>query len=127
MSVIYLSEWRKKQAALSVLKSPQPQNIPWEDLGLKRTNPIIDEYLENLVSLYITLDRAWRNPFTVKSDFAREGALHVAICASEGFITNKIETDTWGRKWLITEVGMEVKKEIDDVLETILHNPDNIA
>jgi len=127
MSVIYLSEWRKKQAALSVLKSPQPQNIPWEDLGLKRTNPIIDEYLENLVSLYITLDRAWRNPFTVKSDFAREGALHVAICASEGFITNKIETDTWGRKWLITEVGMEVKKEIDDVLETILHNPDNSA
>lgn len=127
MSVIYLSEWRKKQAALSVLKSPQPQNIPWEDLGLKRTNPIIDEYLENLVSLYITLDRAWRNPFTVKSDFAREGALHVAICASEGFITNKIETDTWGRKWLITEVGMEVKKEVDDVLETILHNPDNSA
>ena len=127
MSVIYLSEWRKKQAALSALKSPQPQNIPWEDLGLKRTNPIIDEYLENLVSLYITLDRAWRNPFTVKSDFAREGALHVAICASEGFITNKIETDTWGRKWLITEVGMEVKKEVDDVLEAILHNPDNSA
>ena len=127
MSVIYLSEWRKKQAALSALKSPQPQNIPWEDLGLKRTNPIIDEYLENLVSLYITLDRAWRNPFTVKSDFAREGALHVAICASEGFITNKIETDTWGRKWLITEVGMEVKKEVDDVLEAILHDPDNTA
>ena len=127
MSVIYLSEWRQKQAALSALKSPQPQNIPWEDLGLKRTSPIIDEYLENLVSLYITLDRAWRNPFTVKSDFAREGALHVAICASEGFITNKIETDTWGRKWLITEVGMEVKKEVDDVLETILQDPDNIA
>ena len=127
MSVIYLSEWRKKQAALSVLKSPQPQNIPWENLGLKRTSSIVDEYLENLIALYITLDRAWRNPFTVKSDFAREGALQVAICASEGFITNKIETDTWGRKWLITEVGMEVKKEIDDVLETILHNPDNIA
>jgi len=79
------------------------------------------------VSLYITLDRAWRNPFTVKSDFAREGALHVAICASEGFITNKVETDTWGRKWLITEVGMEVKKEVDDVLEKILHDPHNSA
>ena len=39
----------------------------------------VDEYLENLVSLYIVLDRAWRSPFTVKSDFARDGALHVAI------------------------------------------------
>ena len=79
------------------------------------------------MALYIVLDRAWRNPFTVKSDFAREGAMHVAICASEGFITTKIETDSWGRKWLITDVGMDVKKEVDDVLEKILHDPDHSA
>jgi hypothetical protein len=72
------------------------------------------------VSLYIVLDRAWRNPFTVKSDFARDGALHVAIAASEGFITTKVETDSWGRRWCITEVGMEVKGDIDDVLKEIL-------
>ena len=118
MSVISLDEWRKKQAALSNLKSPLPQSIPWEELGLR---PIeVDEYIENLVSLYIVLDRAWRNPFTVKSDFARDGALHIAIAASEGFITTKVDTDSWGRRWCITEVGMEVKGDIDDVLKEIL-------
>lgn len=121
MSVISLEEWRKKQAALSELKSPSPANIPWDSLGIQPTK--VDEYLENLVSLYIVLDRAWRNPFTVKSDFAREGALHVAIAASEGFISTKIDTESWGRKWLITEVGMEVKSEIDDVLKEILQKP----
>ena len=118
MSVISLDEWRKKQAALSTLKSPLPQNIPWAELGLKRIE--VDEYIENLVSLYIVLDRAWRNPFTVKSDFARDGALHVAIAASEGFITTKVDTDSWGRKWCITEIGMEVKGDIDDVLKEVL-------
>lgn len=118
MSVISLEEWRKKQAALSELKSPSAQNIPWEALGVKHTE--VDAYLENLVSLYICLDRSWRNPFTVKSDFAREGALHVAIAASEGFISTKIDAESWGRRWLITEVGMEVKQEIDDVLKEIL-------
>lgn len=118
MSVISLDEWRKKQAALSTLNSPLPANIPWEELGLR---PIeVDEYIENLVSLYIVLDRSWRNPFTVKSDFARDGALHVAIAASEGFITTKVDTDSWGRKWCITEIGMEVKGDIDDVLKEIL-------
>jgi len=118
MSVISLDEWRKKQAALSTLRSPSPQSIPWEELGLKHING--DEYIENLVSLYIVLDRAWRNPFTVKSDFARDGALHIAIAASEGFITTKVDTDSWGRRWCITEVGMEVKADIDDVLKEIL-------
>lgn len=118
MSVISLDEWRKKQAALSTLKSPLPASIPWEELGLRPTE--VDEYIENLVSLYIVLDRSWRNPFTVKSDFARDGALHVAIAASEGFITTKVDTDSWGRKWCITEIGMEVKGDIDDVLKEIL-------
>lgn len=118
MSVISLDEWRKKQAALSTLKSPLPQSIPWEELGLRRTE--IDEYIENLVSIYIVLDRAWRNPFTVKSDFARDGALHIAIAASEGFITTKVDTDSWGRRWCITEIGMEVKGDIDDVLKEVL-------
>lgn len=74
--------------------------------------------------LYTVLDRAWRNPFTVKSDFAREGAMHVSIAASEGFISTKIDEDVWGKKWLITEVGMEVKGELDEVIEEILraHN-----
>ena len=112
MSVISLDEWRKKQELLSDLKSPSPQNIPWEKIGLIHTE--VDDHLSNLVSLYITLDRAWRNPFTVKSDFARKGAMHVGIAASEGFITTKVDIDTWGSRWCITDVGMETKGEIDE-------------
>ena len=123
MSVISLDEWRKKQAALSDLKSPSPQSIPWDEIGLKHTED--DENIQNLVSLYVVLDRAWRSPFTVKSDFARKGAIHVAIAASEGFITTKVDHETWGTKWCITEVGMEVKGEIDDVLKEIIQYPDD--
>ena len=123
MSVISLDEWRKKQELLSDLKSPSPQNIPWGKLGVTHTD--VDEHLVNLVALYIVLDRAWRNPFTVKSDFARKGAMHVAIAASEGFITTKVDTDVWGSRWCITDVGMETKGEVDEVLKEILppHNP----
>jgi len=118
MSVISLEEWRSKQALLSESKSPSPQSIPWADLGVRRTE--VDDYIENLVCLYTILDRSWRRPFTVKSDFAREGALHVAIAASEGFISTKIDEEAWGRRWLITELGKEVKGEIENVLKEIL-------
>lgn len=121
MSVISLDEWRKRQELLSELKSPSPQNIPWAELGLKPTE--IDEYIENLVALFIVVDRAWRNPFTVKSDFAREGALHVAIAASEQFITTKIEEDTWGRHWIVTPTGMEVHDDINQILQEIVQPP----
>ena len=118
MSVISLDEWRRKQAVLSSSKSALPQSIPWAELGLKPTD--IDKNVENLMSLYIVLDRAWRNPSTVKSDFARHGAFIVANAASENFITTRIDDDFWGRKWCITEIGMEVKGELDDVLKEIL-------
>ena len=123
MSVISLDEWRKKQELLSDLKSPSPQSIPWEKIGIIHTE--VDDHLSNLVALYIVLDRAWRNPFTVKSDFARKGAMHVAIAASEGFITTKVDTDVWGSRWCITDIGMETKGEVDEVLKEILpeHNP----
>ena len=87
MSEISLEQWHKKLALLSDLTLPLKQNIPWEELGLTLTEK--NDYLENLLLLFIIIDRAWRKPFTVKSDFARVGALHVAIAASEGFITNR--------------------------------------
>ena len=123
MSVISLDEWRKRQALLSDLKSASPQNIQWAELGLTHTE--VDDHVSNLVALYIVLDRSWRSPFTVKSDFARKSAMHVAIAASEGFITTKVDTDTWGSRWCITDVGMETKGEVDEVLKEILppHSP----
>jgi hypothetical protein len=72
-----------------------------------------------LVALYITLDRAWRNPPTINSRFAREGAAMVALSASEGFITTNCGDDSWGNKWLITERGMTMKEDLDDQLRHI--------
>ncbi len=117
-SVISLNEWREKQEKLSKLKSPSEANIPWEELGLLPTE--VTEQIESFMSCYITLDRAWRKPFKVKSTFAREGAFYVALCASEHFITTKIAEDTWGDRWTITEVGMEAKRELDYVIKQII-------
>lgn len=118
MSVISLDEWRKKQAAISKLKSPLPQNIPWEELGLTHTE--VGEELEALLAVYVTLDRAWRKSFTVSSEFARKGSFYVALAASEGMITTNCGEDTWGNRWLITEHGMETKRELDELLQNIL-------
>ena len=118
MSVISLDEWRKKQAAISKLKSPSPQNIPWAELGLTHTE--VTAELADIMSIYVVLDRAWRRPFTVSSQFARQGAFYIGLTASEGFITTNVGEDTWGNRWLITERGMETKGEIDELLQHIL-------
>jgi len=123
MSVISLDEWRKKQALLSKSKSPLAQSIPWDELGL--THIEVTNNIKNLMALYVVLDRAWRQPFTLKSDFARTGAFHVALAASEGFISTKVDVETWGKRWLITEVGMEVKGELDDILREIIEEAGN--
>lgn len=117
-SVVSLQEWREKQEKLSKLKSPSEANIPWEELGLVRTE--VNEQVESLLSTYVTLDRAWRKPFKVKSTFARDGAFYVALCASENFITTNIAEDTWGDRWAITEVGMEAKRELDYVIKQLI-------
>ena len=117
-SVISLQEWREKQEKLSKLNSTSEQNIPWDELGLLPTE--VSLQLESFMSTIITLDRAWRKPFKVKSTFAREGAFYVALCASENFITTNIAEDTWGDRWIITEVGMEAKRELDYVLKEII-------
>jgi hypothetical protein len=69
--------------------------------------------------MFITLDRAWRQPFKVGSRFAREGSMLIALAASEGFITTNLGGDEWGGEWLITEAGMEMKGELDYVLREI--------
>jgi hypothetical protein len=118
MSVISLEEWRKKQALISKLTSPSKPTLVWEELGLTPTE--IDEQLAHSMSLYITLDRAWRNGFSVKSRFARDGAFYVAMCCSEGWITTAVDAyddnEKWANSWAITESGMKFKKGLDDVL-----------
>ena len=115
MSVVYLSEWLKKQEIISKCRSPLPPSSTLEELGLKPTD--FDGQLGEILAMFITLDRAWRKPFKIKSTFARDGAMYVAICASEGFITTCIGEDKWGERWLITNGGMQVKDELHEILQ----------
>ena len=53
------------------------------------------------------LRNAYQNPFTTRSDFARNNAELVAVCACEGFISTKtVGTNQFGRRWHITVMGL---------------------
>ena len=122
MSVTSLEEWRKKQALLSKSKSTSMPNINWEELGLTPTD-VDDDFEDNLdqiLAIWIVLDRAWRSPFKVKSNFARESAMHVGICASEGLISTALEQDAWGDRWAITEDGRDFKEELDERIRQLV-------
>lgn len=52
------------------------------------------------------LKQALEEPFKTKSNFARENADLVAMAASDGFLTTRIATGLYSRKWMITPVGL---------------------
>jgi hypothetical protein len=123
MSVTYLEEWRKRQELISASQpnSQSKQTMPWDELGVTRTESIdFNDDVEQLISFWIILDKAAREPFTVKSNFARTGAWYVAVCASVGLITTQIEEDIFGKKWLITEEGFEFMESIDERIKEFL-------
>lgn len=110
-------KWDYWQEILTTCKSPSKASIPWDQLGIKRTEGKDYDGFETMLAFYIVLDRAQRNPFRIKGRFAREGALHVAICASEGLITVKVDDVVWTNKWSITPEGISLKEKLYDLLE----------
>lgn len=65
------------------------------------------------VHLVVTLART--RPFTTKSDFARMAANEVAIAASEGLITTRVNDEAFGNVWIVTQAGMEFVEGFNDV------------
>jgi hypothetical protein len=57
------------------------------------------------------LRRAWRAPFTLACDFARQHTAHIALAACKGFITTRIASGVYGRTWLITGAGLRFIRE----------------
>jgi hypothetical protein len=55
-------------------------------------------------------------PYTTKSDFARKAANEVALCASDGLISTRINDHTFANTWMITEEGLQALEELADVL-----------
>ena len=93
-----------------------PKEI-WEERGMTPTE--VTDDIQHFMSAYIVLDRAWRRPFSIKSNFARTGAFHVALCASEGLISTNVGEDIWGTKWVTTEIGKETKGDLDELLSDL--------
>jgi len=58
--------------------------------------------------LKLVLEKAHRNPFRTKSNFARQHTDTVAAAASCGLITTQIGPHLFGATWLITSPGIEL-------------------
>lgn len=89
----------------------------WAELGLIPTE--VSQDVVDMMAIYIVLDRAWRRPFSIKSNFARNNAYHVALNASECLITICVEEEVWGNKWMVTEEGMETKEALDGLFQEL--------
>ncbi len=65
-------------------------------------------------AMYLTIERARRDPFTTRSNFARNAAEIIAICACEGLISTKLNEEQFGNLWLVTAEGLEYMEWFDD-------------
>ncbi len=79
-----------------------------------------EDHLDQMSHMWNVLDRAWSDPFKIKSNFARDSAMYIGICASEGLITTALEQDTWGDRWAITEDGMDMKEDLDERISNLI-------
>lgn len=70
---------------------------------------------DGLKAIYALLSMARIRPFTTKSTLARDAATEIALCASEGLLTTKIDDTTYGNVWLVTSNGLEYMEEIQNV------------
>lgn len=52
------------------------------------------------------LEEAWVRGISLQSDFFRQNAFDVAVCASEGWITTKGIDGSYHNRWLITPKGL---------------------
>lgn len=91
-----------------------------EKLGTIRTDYNWDDDLGHLICFWTVLDKAAREPFTVKSNFARDEAWYVAVCASQGLLSTEVDHEVFGNKWNITEVGHVFMENCDERIKELL-------
>ena len=104
-------------------QSQSKLNLTSEKLGQIPTdfelNEINEKDTQHLISFFLVLDRAWRSPFKLKSNFARQASIYVATSASLGYITNQTDHDRFGQFWTISPMGIDFLGELDEILEDI--------
>jgi hypothetical protein len=57
------------------------------------------------LNVYKTVQQAYLDPFTTKSDFSRTYADYVAIAACKGYITTHLTSNAYGNTWRVTDKG----------------------
>lgn len=122
MSVISLDEWRKKQELITGSKSQSKANTTWEELGVTPTESSdvpFDENLEQMIAFWIVLDKAHREPFKCKSNFARQAAWHIGVCACKGLLTLEVAEDMFTNHWQITLDGIDFKEHLDESISEL--------
>ena len=115
MSVIWLEDARKKREKNLASKSQSKQNTQSDAHG---QIPIEEDEIEVLLEIYTVLLQAKQSPFTTKSDFARVAANPIALAASEGLISTRLNETTFTNRWMVTADGMEWMEGMEDVLST---------
>lgn len=58
---------------------------------------------------------ARQKPFKTKSNIARVAANEIALAASEGLLTTKLNDATYTNVWMITADGLDWMSGFDDV------------
>ena len=107
MSVISFKDALSKRKQNGASKSQSKQSATSAPTGQNVTDEEAIHEQVMLSVIYGIVDRAWRKPFTTKSETARYAADIIGICASEGLITTAIEQGRYGNLWLVTEEGLE--------------------
>lgn len=88
----------------------------WEELGVTPTDKDLpfDENVEQMIAFWIVLDKAHREPFTVKSNFARQAAWHIGVCACKGLVSLEVAPDMFTNYWQITLEGIDFLESLDE-------------
>ena len=72
-----------------------------------------------LIAVVMVVDMARINPFTTKSNFARDAANEIGVAASEGFISTRLEENKFTNRWLITMEGLQFLENMKDVIAEV--------
>lgn len=115
--IISLAEWRENRAKHGASKSPSTPSIGSEPAGQSATDIDAEEF-ETVKRIHAVVSLTRTKPFTTKSDFARMAANEVAIAASEGLITTRVNDEAFGNYWLITSSGLDFVEGFNDVFSS---------
>ena len=108
--IISLSEARKKLANTSKSKSPSRLNIQSVRAGKIPTDP--DE--RAMMAVFLTVEKSRAMPFTTKSEFSRYAANEIALAASEGLISTRLDDGVFTNRWMVTQDGLQFLEDIID-------------